>query len=138
MNYTLAQLTFTVTALPSNGTVLLPDGLTPVSAGQTLNATLLPGLLNSIRHNFNQGIRDVCLFETGRIFAAGNRGELPGEREAIGLVGTGGILGGLVVNGKTVVKIANGSAIILYSSDAIQQTLTKYGGNMRMLTWREF
>jgi type IV pilus assembly PilX-like protein len=48
------------------------------------------------------------------------------------------ILGGLVVNGKTVVKIANGSATILYSGDAIQQTLTKYGGNMRMLTWREF
>jgi Tfp pilus assembly protein PilX len=48
------------------------------------------------------------------------------------------ILGGLVVNGKTVCKIANGSAVILYSSDAIQQTLTKYGGNMRMLSWHEF
>jgi Tfp pilus assembly protein PilX len=48
------------------------------------------------------------------------------------------ILGGIVVNGKTVVKIANGSAIILYSSDAIQQSLSKYGGNMRMLTWHEF
>jgi hypothetical protein len=48
------------------------------------------------------------------------------------------ILGGLVVNGKSVVKIANGSAVILYSSDAIQQTLTKYGGNMRMVSWREF
>jgi len=48
------------------------------------------------------------------------------------------ILGGLVVKGNQPVKIANGSATILYSADAIQQTLSKYGGNLRMLTWREF
>ncbi|HMH45153.1 MAG TPA: hypothetical protein VK557_16810, partial [Pyrinomonadaceae bacterium] len=56
----------------------------------SMRQTLLPGLLNSIRHNFNQGIRDVCLFETGRVFAASDKGELPREREAIGLIATGG------------------------------------------------
>ncbi|HXI74140.1 MAG TPA: hypothetical protein VNG94_01045, partial [Pyrinomonadaceae bacterium] len=54
--------------------------------------TLLPGLLNSIRHNFNQGIRDVCLFESGRVFAAASKGDLPLEREAIALVATGGAM----------------------------------------------
>lgn len=47
------------------------------------------------------------------------------------------ILGGLVVNGKTVVKIANGSAVILYSSEAIQQKISRYGGNIRTIAWRE-
>ncbi|HEY0350064.1 MAG TPA: hypothetical protein VGC60_18155, partial [Pyrinomonadaceae bacterium] len=46
----------------------------------------------SIRHNFNQGIRDVFLFETGRVFAASSKGELPLEREAIALVATGGAM----------------------------------------------
>jgi hypothetical protein len=47
------------------------------------------------------------------------------------------ILGGLVVNGKTSVKIANGSATILYSTEAIQQKISKYGGNIRTIAWRE-
>ncbi len=47
------------------------------------------------------------------------------------------ILGGIVVNGKTTVKIANGSAIILYSGDSIQQKISKYGGNLRTIAWRE-
>jgi hypothetical protein len=47
------------------------------------------------------------------------------------------ILGGLVVAGKTVVKIANGSAVVLYSSEAIQQNISKYGGDIRTIAWRE-
>ena len=47
------------------------------------------------------------------------------------------ILGGLIVRGKTTVKIANGSAIILYSAEAMQQTITKYGGNIRTIAWKE-
>jgi hypothetical protein len=47
------------------------------------------------------------------------------------------ILGGLIVKGKSVVKIANGSATILYSSEAIQQKISQYGGNMRTIAWRE-
>ena len=47
------------------------------------------------------------------------------------------ILGGLIVKGKTVVKITNGSAVLLYSAEAMQQNITKYGGNMRTIAWKE-
>ena len=55
-----------------------------------MRGTLLPGLLNSVRHNFNHGIRDVRLFEIGRIFSISTAGELPEENLALGLVATGG------------------------------------------------
>jgi len=63
-----------------------------IEEASSMRQTLLPGLLNSMRHNFNQGIRDVCLFETGRVFAASPRAELPQEREAFALVATGGVM----------------------------------------------
>jgi len=63
-----------------------------IEEASSMRQTLLPGLLTSIRHNFNQGIRDVFLFETGRVFAASSKGELPLEREAIALVATGGAM----------------------------------------------
>jgi len=47
------------------------------------------------------------------------------------------LLGGLIVNGKTTVKIANGSAIVLYSTEAVTQKISKYGGNLRTIAWRE-
>lgn len=61
-----------------------------------MRATLLPGLLESVRHNLNQGIRDVRLFEIGRIFADSKaldtpRG-LPNERDALALIATGGAI----------------------------------------------
>ena len=55
-----------------------------------MRQTLLSGLLNSIRHNLNHGNRDVCLFETGRVFGVTTSGELPLEREAFALTATGG------------------------------------------------
>ncbi len=55
-----------------------------------MRATLLPGLLNSLRHNLNHGMRDVRLFEIGRVFGSVRSGELPDERLALGLVATGG------------------------------------------------
>jgi phenylalanyl-tRNA synthetase beta chain len=55
-----------------------------------MRPTLLPGLLESIRHNLNHGNRDVRLFEIGRVFAGSTAGELPQEREALGLIATGG------------------------------------------------
>jgi phenylalanyl-tRNA synthetase beta chain len=61
-----------------------------IEEASSMRQTLLPGLLSSIRHNLNQGIRDVCIFETGRVFAAA--GELPDEREAFALVATGGVM----------------------------------------------
>lgn len=57
-----------------------------------MRSTLLPGLLNSVRHNLNHGIRDVRLFEIGRIFSLSKPGELPQETLALGIVATGGAL----------------------------------------------
>ena len=62
-----------------------------IEEASSMRQTLLPGLLSSLRHNLNQGIRGVCLFETGRVFAAQGT-ELPEEREAFALVATGGVL----------------------------------------------
>jgi phenylalanyl-tRNA synthetase beta chain len=55
-----------------------------------MRGTLLPGLLNSLRHNLNHGIRDVRLFEVGRVFGREWPGELPEERLALAAVATGG------------------------------------------------
>lgn len=57
-----------------------------------MRSTLLPGLLSSVRHNFNHGIRDVRLFEIGRIFSILQAGQLPQETLALALVATGGAL----------------------------------------------
>jgi phenylalanyl-tRNA synthetase beta chain len=54
-----------------------------------MRPTLLPGLIESLRHNFNHGNRDVRLFEIGRVFATSGAGELPDEREALALIATG-------------------------------------------------
>lgn len=63
----------------------------PIIEGMTrMRSTLLPGLLQSVRRNFNYGTRDVRLFETGIVFAAQpEKGQLPFEREALALVMTG-------------------------------------------------
>src|SRR6185503_18168198 len=55
-----------------------------------MRPTLLPGLLESVRHNLNHGNRDVRLFEIGRVFAGSEARELPGERESLALIATGG------------------------------------------------
>src|SRR5260370_1959604 len=57
-----------------------------------MRPTLLPGLLSALRHNLNQGTRDISLFELGRVFRARAEGELPDERECLALAATGGIL----------------------------------------------
>ena len=55
-----------------------------------MRATLLPGLLSSLRHNLNHSIRDVRLFEIGRVFGPAKSGELPQETLSFALVATGG------------------------------------------------
>ena len=63
-----------------------------IEEASRMRQTLLPGLLNDIRHNLNHGIRDICLFELGRIFAASpDKSQLPDEREALALVATGAL-----------------------------------------------
>src|SRR5215213_1762505 len=64
-----------------------------VEGARLMRPTLLPGLLESLRHNFNHGTRNVRLFETGRVFAAsGDEGvgeARPAEVDAFALVVTG-------------------------------------------------
>jgi phenylalanyl-tRNA synthetase beta chain len=65
-----------------------------IEGARLMRPGLLPGLLEAARHNFNHGTRDVRLFETGRVFAAGNAPEADGESrpnevEAFALLVTG-------------------------------------------------
>jgi phenylalanyl-tRNA synthetase beta chain len=67
-----------------------PELKNPIIEGASwMRSTLLSGLLNSVRHNFNHGIRDVRLFEIGRLFGVSKTGELPQEPLALALVMTG-------------------------------------------------
>jgi phenylalanyl-tRNA synthetase beta chain len=72
----------------ASGQVTLTNPI--IEEASRMRPTLLPGLLSSIRHNLNQGTRDICLFEAGRVFAGSGAGELPREREALALAITGG------------------------------------------------
>jgi phenylalanyl-tRNA synthetase beta chain len=56
-----------------------------------LRTTLLPGLLESLLHNFNHGMRTVRLFEMGQCFFKQGDDELPIEREHLGFVATGSV-----------------------------------------------
>ncbi len=55
-----------------------------------MRPTLLPGLIESLRHNLNHGNRDVRLFEIGRVFAGSAPKELPEERESLAFIASGG------------------------------------------------
>ena len=57
-----------------------------------MRPTLIPGLLEALRHNLNHGVRDVRMFEIGRVFANSAPGELPNEREVLALIATGGAI----------------------------------------------
>ncbi|HEY6196339.1 MAG TPA: pilus assembly PilX N-terminal domain-containing protein [Candidatus Eisenbacteria bacterium] len=50
--------------------------------------------------------------------------------------GNAWVLGGIIVNGVTNIK-ANGGMTLLYSGDAINQSVTKYAGQFVTLNWRE-
>jgi phenylalanyl-tRNA synthetase beta chain len=56
-----------------------------------MRPSLLPGLLDAVRFNFNHQRKSLKLFEIGKVFAA-TRGEdpLPNERELLSVVVTGG------------------------------------------------
>ncbi|HYO63510.1 MAG TPA: phenylalanine--tRNA ligase subunit beta [Pyrinomonadaceae bacterium] len=66
----------------------------PIIEGLTrMRQTLLPGLLDAVRHNLNHGTRNVRLFEMGRVFVAAHEaGQLPEEPTSFALVMTGGAL----------------------------------------------
>jgi phenylalanyl-tRNA synthetase beta chain len=56
-----------------------------------MRATILPGLLDAVRHNFNHQRRDVRMFELGKVFASKlSETGLPTEQETLTLVLSGG------------------------------------------------
>jgi phenylalanyl-tRNA synthetase beta chain len=68
-----------------------------IEGARLMRPSLLPGLLEATRNNFNHGTRDVRLFETGRVFAAsggpgGGDKSRPVEVEAFALLITGDAL----------------------------------------------
>jgi len=74
--------------LANAGPVTLRDSV--IEGAIRMRPTLLPGLLDAVRLNFNHQQNNLKLFEIGTIFAAGKAGELPLEREAFAMVITGG------------------------------------------------
>ncbi|MCS6874093.1 MAG: phenylalanine--tRNA ligase subunit beta [Pyrinomonadaceae bacterium] len=72
--------------------ITLKDSI--IEGAVRMRPTLLPGLLDSIRRNFNYGQRNVRLFEIGRAFAALSKehGAFPVERELFAIAMTGGYM----------------------------------------------
>jgi phenylalanyl-tRNA synthetase beta chain len=69
-----------------------PIIMNPIDVNQShMRGTLLTGLMDSLQHNFNQGQRDVKLFEIGRIFESVPDSERPAEREMLAFVMTGSL-----------------------------------------------
>src|SRR4029450_13532790 len=60
-----------------------------IEDASSLRQTLGPGLLDSLRTNLNHGIRDVRLFEIGRIFGGSAGGDLPEERLSVAMIAPG-------------------------------------------------
>jgi phenylalanyl-tRNA synthetase beta chain len=62
----------------------------PISENMALmRVSMLPGILNALRYNFARGQRNIHIFELGRVFFKKSEGELPEERETLGLAITG-------------------------------------------------
>ena len=81
-----------IPAFSSAGTTGLVTLDNPIiEEASRMRPSLLPGLLQSVRNNLNHGTRDVYLFEIGRVFASSGNGDLPLERDALGLVATGSV-----------------------------------------------
>lgn len=69
--------------------VTLQDSI--IEGAVRMRPTLLAGLLDGVRTNFNYQRRDVKLFEVGKVFAnTRSEDNLPAERELLSLVITGG------------------------------------------------
>ena len=95
INFSFISLESRFALIPSvaNHEADQPQLLNPIIEDAAwMRSTLLPGLLNSVRHNMNHGIRDVRLFEIGRLFYVSHPGSLPEETLALALVATGGML----------------------------------------------
>lgn len=58
-----------------------------------MRPTLIPGLLEAVRHNLNHQRRDLRMFELGKAFSSGGEGKLPVERQLFAVALTGGLVG---------------------------------------------
>ncbi len=68
--------------------VTLKDSI--IEGATRMRPSLLSGLLDAVRTNFNHQKRDVKLFEIGKVFSASQKeNDLPNERELFALVLTG-------------------------------------------------
>ena len=68
--------------------VTLKDSI--IEGAVRMRPSLLSGLLDAVRTNFNHGRRDIKLFELGKVFAASKKeDDLPEEQELFTLVLTG-------------------------------------------------
>ena len=82
---TLISETAAALAAPTGSLVLLDN---PLSADMNaLRPSLLPGLLDSLRHNANRQSHDVGLFEIGRVFTQAGGPSKEERRIAIALTG---------------------------------------------------
>ncbi len=75
----------TAARLASANPVALSNPLS--SDMNTLRPSLLPGLLDSLRHNLSRQNQDVALFELGRVFAPGTASPREARHVAIALTG---------------------------------------------------
>ena len=74
---------------PEEKFVTLRDSV--IEGAVRMRPTLIPGLLEAVRHNFNHQRRDLKMFEIGKCFAARDSDDgLPTERELLSIVVTGG------------------------------------------------
>ncbi len=68
--------------------ITLEDSI--IEGATRMRPSLLAGLLDAVRTNFNHQKRDVKLFEIGKVFSASQKeNDLPNERELLALVLTG-------------------------------------------------
>ena len=75
---------------PEGGRVAIQNPLTEDT--QYMRTTLAPALVRSAKRNFNFDQRLIRLFEIGRVYSPGPDGA-PGERNTLGILGTGGFAG---------------------------------------------
>ena len=66
----------------------------------------------------------------------GNSGR--GMGSSSGGIGDAWILGSIICRGHTLIKIANGNLVVLYSHDAITENISRHAANQfASLSWRE-
>jgi phenylalanyl-tRNA synthetase beta chain len=77
-------------ALFRSGDCRTASVVNPIDVNENqMRTSLLTGVLGSLQHNFNQGQRDVMLFEVGKVFHGAGEDARPIERETVALVMSG-------------------------------------------------